>query len=108
MEMAKAYSEDASASAGGDLGWVSPGDTVPEFEQAMNALLPGQISQPVRTSFGWHLIKVIERRSQDISEQKQREAARKTIHARKADAVTQEWLQQLRDQAYVEYKIDNN
>lgn len=108
MEMAKAYSEDASASSGGDLGWVSPGDTVPEFEQAMNALLPGQISQPVRTSFGWHLIKVIERRSQDISEQKQREAARKTIHARKADAVTQEWLQQLRDQAYVEYKIDNN
>ena len=106
MEMAKAHSEDASASAGGDLGWVSPGDTVPEFEQAMNALLPGQISQPVRTSFGWHLIKVIERRSQDISEQKQRETARKTIHARKADAVAQEWLQQLRDQAYVEYKIE--
>lgn len=108
MEMAKAYSEDASASAGGDLGWVSPGDTVPEFEQAMNALLPGQVSQPVRTPFGWHLIKVIERRSQDVSEQKQRETARKTIHARKADAVTQEWLQQLRDQAYVEYKIDSN
>nr|WP_240142215.1 peptidylprolyl isomerase [Nitrosomonas sp. GH22] len=106
MEMAKAHSEDASASAGGDLGWVSPGDTVPEFEQAMNALLPGQISQPVRTSFGWHLIKVIERRSQDVSEQKQRETARKTIHARKADAVTQEWLQQLRDQAYVEYKVE--
>lgn len=108
MEMAKAYSEDASASTGGDLGWVSPGDTVPEFEQAMNALLPGQVSQPVRTPFGWHLIKVIERRSQDVSEQKQRETARKTIHARKADAVTQEWLQQLRDQAYVEYKIDSN
>ncbi|SEI37199.1 peptidylprolyl isomerase [Nitrosomonas eutropha] len=106
MEMAKAHSEDASASAGGDLGWVSPGDTVPEFEQAMNALLPGQISQPVRTSFGWHLIKVIERRSQDVSEQKQRETARKTIHARKADAVAQEWLQQLRDQAYVEYKVE--
>jgi len=108
MEMAKAYSEDTSASSGGDLGWVSPGDTVPEFEQAMNALLPGQVSQPVRTPFGWHLIKVIERRSQDVSEQKQREAARQTIHARKADAVAQEWLQQLRDQAYVEYKIDSN
>jgi peptidyl-prolyl cis-trans isomerase SurA len=107
MEMAKAHSEDASASAGGDLNWVSPGDTVPEFEQAMNALLPGQISQPVRTSFGWHVIKVIERRSQDISEQKQRDAAHQAIHARKADAVVQEWLQQLRDQAYVEYKVDD-
>lgn len=108
MDVAKAHSEDASASAGGDLGWISPGDTVPEFEQAMNMLLPGQISQPVRTPFGWHLIKVIERRSQDISERQQREAARHAIHARKADAIVQEWLQQLRDQAYVEYKIEDN
>lgn len=105
MEMAKTHSEDASASAGGDLNWISPGDTVPEFEQVMNALLPGQVSQPVRTPFGWHIIKVIERRSQDVSELKQRETARRAIHARKADAVTQEWLQQLRDQAYVEYKL---
>ncbi|MXS85483.1 molecular chaperone SurA [Nitrosomonas sp. HPC101] len=108
MEMAKAHSEDSSASSGGDLGWISPGDTVPEFEQAMNTLLPGQVSQPVRTPFGWHLIKVIERRSQDVSEQKQRETARKTIHARKADAVAQEWLQQIRDQAYVEYKVEGS
>ena len=108
MDVAKAHSEDASASAGGDLGWVSPGDTVPEFEQAMNALLPGQVSPPVRTPFGWHLIKVIERRSQDVSERQQREAARHTIHARKADAIVQEWLQQLRDQAYVEYKVEDN
>lgn len=107
-EMAKAHSEDASASAGGDLGWVSPGDTVPEFEQAMNALLPGQVSRPVRTPFGWHLIKVIERRSQDVSERQEREAARRTIHARKADVVVQEWLQQLRDQAYVEYKVEDS
>ncbi len=107
-EMAKAHSEDASAAAGGDLGWVSPGDTVPEFEQAMNALLPGQVSPPVRTSFGWHLIKVIERRSQDVSEQQQRESVRQTIHARKADMVVQEWLQQLRDQAYVEYKVEDS
>lgn len=108
MDVAKAHSEDTSASAGGDLGWISPGDTVPEFEQAMNALLPGQISQPVRSPFGWHLIKVIERRSQDVSERQEREMARKTIHARKADAIVQEWLQQLRDQAYVEYKIEDN
>lgn len=105
-EQAKAHSEDASASGGGDLGWVSPGDTVPEFEQAMNALLPGQVSAPVRTPFGWHLIKVIERRAQDVSETQQREAARRAIHDRKADMVVQEWLQQLRDQAYVEYKTD--
>ncbi|MCC6915820.1 peptidylprolyl isomerase [Nitrosomonas sp.] len=108
MDVAKAHSEDASASAGGDLGWVSPGDTVPEFEQTMNILLPGQVSQPVRSPFGWHLIKVIERRSQDVSERQEREMARKTIHARKADAIVQEWLQQLRDQAYVEYKIEDN
>lgn len=108
MEVAKAHSEDASAAAGGDLNWISPGDTVPEFEQAMNALLPGQISSPVRSPFGWHLIKVIERRSKDVSEQQQREAARRTIHARKADVIVQEWLQQLRDQAYVEYKVEDN
>lgn len=107
-EMAKSHSEDASASAGGDLGWISPGDTVPEFEQAMGRLLPGQISSPIRTTFGWHLIKVIEHRSQDVSEKQQREVARRTIHARKAETVMQEWLQQLRDQAYVEYKIEDS
>lgn len=107
-EMAKSFSEDASASAGGDLGWISPGDTVPEFEQAMGKLLPGQISAPIRTPFGWHLIKVIEHRSKDVSEQQQREVARRTIHARKAETVTQEWLQQLRDQAYVEYKTEES
>ncbi|SDY69891.1 peptidyl-prolyl cis-trans isomerase SurA [Nitrosomonas sp. Nm58] len=106
-ETAKAYSEDASASSEGDLGWLSPGDTVREFEQAMDALLPGQISTPVRTQFGWHLIQVIERRSQDVSEQQQRQTARKAIHARKAEMVMQEWLQQLRDQVYVEYRSED-
>ena len=107
-ELAKALSEDNSASSGGDLGWISPRDTVPEFEQAMNDLLPDQVSQPVRTTFGWHLIKVIERRKQDVSEQQQREAARQAIHARKAEGVVQEWMQQLRDQAYVEYIAEDN
>jgi len=102
-ELAKAFSEDSSASSGGDLSWISPRDTVPEFEQAMNELLPGQVSQPVRTPFGWHLIKVIERRKQDISDQQRREVARQAIRARKAEGVAQEWMQQLRDQAYVEY-----
>nr|WP_304055473.1 peptidylprolyl isomerase [Nitrosomonas communis] len=106
-ETAKAYSEDASASGGGDLGWLSPGDTVREFEQAMDALLPGQISSPVRTQFGWHLIQVMERRTQDVSEKQQRQAARQAIQARKTDMVLQEWLQQLRDQVYVEYRSED-
>ena len=106
-ETAKAHSEDASGSSGGDLGWLSPGDTVPEFEQAMDALLPGQISSPIRTQFGWHLIQVIERRSQDVSNEQERQTARKAIHARKAEMVMQEWLQQLRDQAYVEYRAED-
>lgn len=107
-EVAKLYSEDTSASSGGDLGWLSPGDTVPDFERAMNALLPGQVSDPVRSQFGWHLIQVLERRSQDISLNRRRQAARQAIRNRKADVVVQEWLRQLRDQAYVEHRLDND
>ena len=75
-DQAKANSEDASAAKGGDLGWVSPGDTVPDFERAMNALKPGELSAPVRTPFGWHLIQVQERRTQDVTKEKAREQAR--------------------------------
>ncbi|SER76638.1 peptidyl-prolyl cis-trans isomerase SurA [Nitrosomonas sp. Nm51] len=106
-EMAKLHSEDGSASAGGDLGWLSPGNTVPQFEKAMNQLLPGQISDPVKTQFGWHLIQVIERREQDVSDEHQRENAQQAIRARKAEVVVQEMLRQLRDQAYVEYRSDD-
>lgn len=106
-EVAKLYSEDSSASAGGDLGWLSPGDTVADFERTMNELLPGQVSEPVRTQFGWHLIQVLERRSQDISLDRRRQVARQAIRTRKADVVIQEWLRQLRDQAYVEYRLDD-
>ena len=105
-ELAKTHSEDASGSSGGDLGWLSPGDTVPEFDQAMNALQPGQISEPVQSPFGWHLIQVLERRTQDVSQERQRQAARQAIRARKADAAFQEWLQRLRDRAYVEYRLE--
>ena len=103
-ELAKIHSEDPSGDKGGDLDWVSPGDTVPEFEKAMDKLQPGDISGPVQSAFGWHLIQVIERRTKDVSNQRQRQEASKTIRARKSDAAYQEWLQQLRDRAYVEYR----
>lgn len=107
-ELARLYSEDTSAASGGDLGWLSPGDTVPVFEQTMNKLLPGQISEPVQSQFGWHLIQVIERRTQDVSLDRRRQAARQAIRTRKADVVIQEWLRQLRDQAYVEIRLDDD
>ena len=107
-ETAKGMSEDASANNGGDLGWLSPGDTVPEFERAMEALMPGQMSQPVQTQFGWHLIQVMERRTQDVSLDRHRHSARQAIRNRKADMIMQEWLQQLRDQTYVEYRTDDS
>jgi peptidyl-prolyl cis-trans isomerase SurA len=106
-ELARAHSEDASAAKGGDLGWILPGDTVPEFERAMNALQPGEISEPVRSPFGWHLIQVLERGVQDVSKERQRLAARQTLRARKSDEAYQEWVRQLRDRAYVELRLDD-
>ncbi len=105
-ELARQFSEDGSASRGGDLNWLSPGDTVPEFEKAMDALQPGQLSEPVRSPFGWHLIQVIERRNEDVSKERLRMQARQEIRARKADEAYQEWLRQLRDRAYVEYRLE--
>ncbi len=106
-ELAKRYSEDGSAAQGGDLGWISPGDTVPEFETAMNALKDRQISDPVQTGFGWHLIQVLERRNADISEEQKRQQARAAIHSFKSDEAYQDWLRQLRDRAYIEYRQDD-
>ncbi len=106
-ELARQYSEDGTAAKGGDLGWVNPGDTVPEFEKAMMALKPGEISEPVRSPFGWHLIEVIERRSQDMSKEAARLKARQEIRARKADEAYQDWLRELRDRAYVEYRLED-
>ena len=105
-ELARVHSEDASASRGGELGWILPGDTVPEFERAMNNLKPGEISAPVRSPFGWHLIQVLERGTQDVSKERRRLAARQTLRARKADEAYQEWVRQLRDRAYVEVRLD--
>ena len=106
-DMARVNSEDGSAAKGGELGWVNPGDTVPEFEQAMSRLALGETSGPVRTQFGWHLIRVEERRQQDVTKDRQREQARTAIRQRKADEQFQEFVRQTRDRAYVEYKADD-
>ena len=105
-ELARLQSEDPSASRGGDLGWLSPGDTVPEFERAMAALEPGETSDPIQSPFGWHLIQVIERRSEDLSKERQRVMARQAIRARKSDEAYEEWVRQQRDRAYVELRLE--
>ena len=105
-DLARQHSADISAAKGGDLGWIYPGDTVPEFEQAMDALKPGELSQPVKSPFGWHLILVEERRVQDVSDERKRAAARNALRERKSDEAFQDWLRQLRDRAYVEYRLE--
>ena len=105
-DQAKRYSEDGSASQGGDLGWISPGDTVPEFENAMNKLQPGQISGAVQSGFGWHLIQVIDRRNADVSAEQKKQQARMSIRGFKSEEAYQDWLRQLRDRAYVEYRLE--
>ena len=107
-EQAKLNSEDATSAKGGDLGWISPGDTVPDFEQAMNRLKIGEVSAPVRTPFGWHLIQVSERRTQDITAERKRDQARQALRQRKSDEAFQDWVRQMRDRAYVEIKPVEN
>lgn len=105
-ELARQYSADGSAGRGGDLGWIYPGDTVPEFERVMNALQPGQISEPVRTPFGLHLIQVVERRNDEASPDRVRQAARQALRERRIEENYEDWLRQLRDRTYVEYKLE--
>jgi peptidyl-prolyl cis-trans isomerase SurA len=105
-ELAKTNSEDASASKGGDLGWIAPGDTVPEFERVMNALKDGEVSQPIQTPFGWHLVQVVGRRAEELSADRKKITARQAIRARKADEAYQDWLRQMRDRAFVENRYD--
>ena len=105
-ELAKASSADLSAAKGGDLGWLNPGDTVPEFERAMNALQAGEVSPPVRSPFGWHLIQVMERRVQDVTDERKRAAARQALRERKAEQAYEDWVRQLRDSTYVDYRLE--
>ncbi|MDO9053945.1 MAG: peptidylprolyl isomerase [Gallionella sp.] len=105
-EQAKRYSQDGSAQPGGDLDWLSPGQTVPGFEEAINKLQIGEIGM-VQTQFGWHLIQVLERRNTDVSVQQQRQQARISIGTFKSEELYQDWLRQLRDRAFVEYRLEN-
>ena len=82
------------------------GETVPEFERAMSALQPGEISPPVQSPFGWHLIQVVQRRLQDVTDERKRGAARAALRERKADEAYDDWLRQLRDSAYVDVRLE--
>ncbi|MBV8633523.1 MAG: peptidylprolyl isomerase, partial [Burkholderiaceae bacterium] len=95
-ELAKLYSNDLSATKGGDIGWVYPGDTAPEFEKAMDALQVGEISEPVQTQYGFHLIQVVERKTDDVSKERQRLLATAAIRERKMEEATQDWMRSLR------------
>ena len=100
-ELAKKYSEDGSAQNGGELGWMGPGELVPEFEQTMNRLQIGEVSNPVKTQFGWHLIQVLERRETELTVDKQREFAKAAIRSKKMDQAYEDWVNELRDTATV-------
>jgi len=106
-ELARLNSNDLSAAKGGDLGWLYQGDTVPDFEKAMDALKINQISEPVQSPFGFHLIQVLERRTEDATAERQRLAARQVLRERKADEAYQDWIRQMRDRAYVEYRAED-
>src|SRR5262249_28263841 len=103
-QAARQNSEDGSAPAGGDLGWVSPGAFVPEFEEAMDRLKPGGLSDPVVSRFGVHLVQVIERRTITLDAKQQREQARNALREQKFDEAYAEWIRDLRGRAYVEFR----
>ena len=107
-ELAKAHSADTmSAAQGGDLGWVNPGDLVPEFENVMDSLEPGGTSQPFQSQFGFHIVQVLDRREHDSTEDIKRARAREAIRRRKLEEARTNWLRQMRDEAYVEYRLDS-
>ena len=105
--LARIHSDDTgSAPKGGELGWISPGNTVPEFERVMNALAPGGISEPFESQFGWHLVQVLERREHDDTEVARRAEARRRLRTRRIEEEMQTWIRQVRAEAYVEYRLE--
>jgi len=107
-ELARQYSQDGSAAKGGDLGWVNPGETVPDFERAMDALKDNELSPVIQSPFGMHLIQVLERREKDVTEEARRMNARQALRERKLEEAYQDWLRQLHDQFYVENRLDED
>ena len=106
-DLARSNSDDSgSAVKGGNLGWANPGTFIPAFERIMNDLPPNEISDPFKTQFGWHIIQVLERREHDDTQQARRAKAAEEIRRRKLDEELQNWLRQMRDEAYVEYRLD--
>jgi peptidyl-prolyl cis-trans isomerase SurA len=106
--LARSHSDDtSSALKGGELGWINPGDMVPEFEQQLEGLAPGQLSQPFRTPFGWHIVELLERRKYDSSQEVLKNRAREIIRQRKMGEETELYLRQLRDEAYIEIRLDD-
>lgn len=104
-ELAREYSEDiGSAQEGGDLGWTQSGQMVPEFEAVMNSTEIGEISDPLRSQFGWHILEVMDRRNQDMTEQAMRNKAAEYLHQRKYQEELDAWLRKIRDEAFVDIK----
>ena len=103
-QLARENSQDASARSGGDLGWASPGMFVPEFEEVLNGLAPGQVADPIVTRFGVHLIQLLERRESKLTPREQREVVRNMVRERKLDEAYVQWAQDVRGRAYVEYR----
>jgi peptidyl-prolyl cis-trans isomerase SurA len=105
-DLARQYSGDGSAGRGGDLGWLYPGDTVPDFERAMDALQINQVSEPFRSPFGFHIVQVLERKTDAPSTDRQRGMARQALRERRLEEAYDTWVRQVRDSAYVEYRFD--
>ena len=106
-ELARTHSDDpGSAPKGGELGWIDPGNTVPVFERAMDSLAPGELGEPFKSQYGWHIVQVLERRERDDTETSRRAEAVRTLRARKIEENLQAWVRQVRDEAYVEYRLD--
>ena len=106
--LARANSDDkASAIKGGDLGWTNPGDMVPDFEAAMDMLRAGEVSEPFRTEFGWHIVQVIERREYDATDETRRDRALQAVREEKAEEALEAYLRKLRDEAYIELRLDD-
>lgn len=104
--LARLHSVDGSATRGGDLGWVHPGDTVPAFEEAMNNLKPGEVSRPIKTQYGYHIIQVLDRRQEAVDAERMRYMARQVLRQRKLAEATANWQRELRDRAYIEIRRD--